>query len=43
LLAGLGYEKYILKNGKVGFSINGKTTSQNTKGLSGNVSFKMNF
>ena len=43
LLAGLAYEKYILDNGKVGFSINGKTTSQNTKGLSGNVSFKMNF
>ena len=43
LLAGLAYEKYVLDNGKVGFSINGKTTSQNTKGLSGNVSFKMNF
>ena len=43
LLAGLEYEKYVLDNGKVGFSINGKTTSQNTKGLSGNVSFKMNF
>ncbi len=43
LLAGLAYEKYVLDNGKVGFSINGKKTSQNTKGLSGNVSFKMNF
>ena len=43
LLANLGYEKKITDNGKFTTGISAKTTNQDTKSLSGNFGFKLNF
>ena len=43
LITGINYEKYILKNGKVGYSLVAMKTNQNTQSLTGNISFKTNF
>ena len=43
LLANLGYEKKITDNGKFTAGISAKTTNQDTKSLSGNFGFKLNF
>ena len=43
LIANLNYEKKITDNGKFTAGITAKNTSQDVKGLNGNIGFKLNF
>ena len=43
LIANLGYEKKITKNGKFTAGISSKNSNQSVKSLSGDLGFKLNF